>query len=98
MDGEFFQLITASAEATAQSGNQAGAQQLLTLQNKLVKLSSYGAKLERQQQVVKTAAAELQALGSQLTRDKLLELILKSTRRGCGVRPRWPARGSTTPS
>lgn len=78
MDGEFFQLITASAEATAQSGNQAGAQQLLTLQNKLVKLSSYGAKLARQQQVVKTAAAELQALGSQLTRDKLLELILKA--------------------
>jgi hypothetical protein len=78
MDAEFFQLITASAEATAQAGNQAGAQTLLTLQNKLVKLSSYGAKLVRQQATLKAAADELQALGEGLTRDKLLELMLNA--------------------
>lgn len=78
MDAEFFQLISASAEATAAGGNQAGAQQLLTLQGKLAKLSSYGAKIVRQQQALKAAAEELQALGDQLTRDKLLELMLKA--------------------
>jgi hypothetical protein len=78
MDAEFFSLIAASAEATAQAGNQAGAQQLLTLQNKLVKLTTYGAHLARQQQVLKEAAEALQAQGDKLTRDKLLELILQA--------------------
>jgi hypothetical protein len=78
MDAEFFQLISASAEATAAGGNQAAAQQLLALQGKLAKLSSYGAKIVRQQQALKAAAEELQALGDKLTRDKLLELMLKA--------------------
>ena len=78
MDAEFFNLIAASAEATAQAGNQAGAQRLLGVQSRLLKLSSYGAKVARQQQVLKEAAEALQAQGDKLTRDKLLELILKA--------------------
>jgi len=78
MDAEFFQLISASAEAAAAGGNQAGAQQLLALQGKLAKLSTYGATLIRQQQALRAAAEELRAAGDQLTKDKLLELVLKA--------------------
>jgi hypothetical protein len=78
MDAEFFQLIAASAEASAANGHQAGAEQLMALQGKLAKLCSYGARLIKQQQSLQAAAEELRALGDQLNRDKLLELVLKA--------------------
>jgi len=78
MDAEFFQLISASADATAASGNQAGAERLMVLQGKLAKLSTYGARLIKQQQALQAAAEELRALGDKLTRDKLLEIVLKA--------------------
>ncbi len=78
MDAEFFQLLSATADATAARGNRAGAEQLMALQSKLAKLSSYGARLLKQQQSLQAAADELRQLGDKLTRDKLLELVLKA--------------------
>jgi len=78
MDATFFQLISASAQTTAAGGNQAGAQKLLALQNKLLDLSSFGARAKKQQQVFEAVARELETLGDKLTRDKLLELVLKT--------------------
>jgi len=78
MDATFFQLIGASAQATAAGGNQAAAQQLIALQTKLLDLSSFGAQAKKQQQLYDEVARELEKLGEKLTRDKLLELILKA--------------------
>ncbi len=78
MDAEFFQLLSATADATAARGNRAGAEQLMALQSQLAKLSSYGARLIKQQQSLQAAAEELRKLGDKLTRDKLLELVLQA--------------------
>lgn len=78
LDYTFFQILTASAEAQAAEGNQGGAQRLLNLRNKLLELSSFGAQTRQRQQMLEETARELQALGDKLTRDKLLELVLKA--------------------
>ena len=78
IDAVFFQLLNASAEATAAGGSQAGAQRLLSLQARLLELSSFGAQARRRQQSIEAAVRELQALGDRLTPDKLLELVMKT--------------------
>ena len=78
LDYTFFQILTASAEAQSAEGNQAGAERLLALRNKLLELSSFGAQARKQQETLEATARELQALGDKLTRDKLLELVLKA--------------------
>lgn len=78
LDYTFFQILTASAEGQAAEGNQGGAQRLLNLRNKLLELSSFGAQARQRQQMLEDTARELQALGDKLTRDKLLELVLKA--------------------
>ena len=79
VDATLFQLLGASAEATAQSGNQAGAQKMMTLQNALLSNSSFGAKVRARQQTLESVGRELQALGKGLTPDKLLELVTSTT-------------------
>ena len=78
LDYTFFQILTASAEGQAAEGNQSGAQRLLNLRNKLLELSAFGAQARQRQQMLEDTARELQALGDKLTRDKLLELVLKA--------------------
>lgn len=78
LDYTFFQILTASAEAQAAEGNQSGAQRLLDLRNELLELSSFGEQARKQQRTLEGTARELQALGDKLTRDKLLELVLKA--------------------
>lgn len=78
LDYTFFQILAASAEGQAAEGNQGGAQRLLNLRNKLLELSSFGAQARQRQQMLEDTARELQALGDKLTRDKLLELVLKA--------------------
>jgi hypothetical protein len=78
LDALFFQLLGASAEAATANGDRASAQRMLDLQRKLLPLTSFGARVRRQQKAVEDAARDLQALGDKLTQDKLLELILKA--------------------
>ncbi len=78
LDYTFFQILTASAEGQAAEGNQGGAQRLLNLRNKLLELSSFGAQARQRQKMLEDTARELQTLGDKLTRDKLLELVLKA--------------------
>jgi hypothetical protein len=75
IDATLFQLLSASAEATANGGNQAGAQKMMALQNALVQHSSFGGKLRARQQTLEAVGRELQALGKGLNADKLLELV-----------------------
>ncbi len=78
LDATFFQMLTASIEAAALEGSQASAEQMLALRNKLLELSSFGARARQRQQTLESTARELQALGNKLTKDKLLELVMKA--------------------
>lgn len=78
IDELFIQLLSASTQSTAASGNQAGARKMVDLQNRIVAHSTFGQQLREQQQQMEAAVRELQALGDQLTPDKLMELVLKA--------------------
>jgi len=78
IDVTLFQLLSASAEATAAGGNQAGAQKMAALQNALLQNSTFGQQVRARQDKVEAAARELQGLGKKLTPDKLLELVVNA--------------------
>lgn len=78
IDTTLFQLLSASAEATAAQGNRPGAEKMMALQTALVQHSSFGAQLRQRQEVLQAVARELQALGQQLTPDKLLGLVTQT--------------------
>ena len=78
IDTTLFQLLGASAEATAAQGNRPGAEKMMALQSALLQHSSFGGQLRKRQEVLQDVARELQALGQQLTPDKLLELVTKT--------------------
>jgi hypothetical protein len=75
IDATLFQLLSASAEATAAGGNQQGAERMMVLQDALLRHSSFGRQLRKRQETLQNVARELQALGDKLTPDKLLELV-----------------------
>ncbi len=79
IDSMLFQLLSASAEATAAGGNRAGAEKMMALQAALVEHSTFGATLRKRQEVLQDVARELQALGEQLTPDKLLAMVTQTT-------------------
>lgn len=78
IDGEFFTLISRIAEAALASGDQAGAQQLAQLQQTLLPITTFGRELQEQTKEIEAAVASLQEAGDQLTRDKLLDLVVKA--------------------
>jgi hypothetical protein len=78
VDATLFQLLSASAEATVSSGNQAGAQKMAALQAQLLKHSTFGAQVQARQSKIEGVARELQTLGKKLTPDKLLELVINA--------------------
>lgn len=78
LDSTFFQMLTASLEATLAGGNQAAAQRMLLLRNRLMELSTFGQNARDQQKKIESAVRELQALGDKLTPDKLLDMVTKA--------------------
>jgi hypothetical protein len=78
IDEQLFAILSASIQANAAAGNEPAAQRMAAVQNKLLELSTFGATLRERQQSVEAAIRELQALGKDLTADKLMELILKA--------------------
>lgn len=73
LDEAFFQLAALALRgAPDERAQQAFAQRL----DRVLELSSFGQKLAAQEAEVKAAAESLQAAGSQLTREKVLDLIL----------------------
>jgi hypothetical protein len=78
VDTTLFQLLGASAEATAAQGNRGGAEKMMALQTALLEHSTFGGTVRKRQEVLQAVAAELQALGQQLTPDKLLALVTQT--------------------
>lgn len=78
IDEDFFRLISQLIEASMTQGDQQGAQQLGALQQTLLPLTTVGKELQAQSQEVETALSTLQEEGQDLTRERLLELVLEA--------------------
>lgn len=76
VDANFFSLLRRLIESAAMSGNQAVAQALEQLQEDILPVTTFGKELQAQAQDVEAAMQDLQAIGRELTREKLLELVL----------------------
>jgi len=79
VDAEFFALFNRLTEASMASGDQNAARSLSELQQILLTNTAYGRELQAQSQEIETAIADLRALGSDLTREKMLELVLDAS-------------------
>jgi len=78
IDADFFQLISRLAEVAMMSGDQKSAARLNDLQKKLLPITTFGHEIQAQSKEVEAAMQSLQALGQNLTREKLLELFLEA--------------------
>ena len=76
IDEQFFAILAQLAQASAGGGDENGARKLVDLQNKLLPLTTYGRQVQAQSEVVQGVVQELQELGENLTREKLLELVI----------------------
>lgn len=75
MDRDFFSIMNRLIEAAMMGGDQQGAQSLVDLQKKLVPLTTVGRQVEEQNKEVEAAVHTLEAVGKDLTREKLLEIV-----------------------
>jgi hypothetical protein len=81
LDEEFFAMLGASAEAALQNGRRDLAQAMLILRDQLLSLSSTGQRLmsdvAAQEALIQAVAGDLNALGNQISREKLLDLAIR---------------------
>jgi hypothetical protein len=75
IDSDFFALLSRLMEVAMINNDRESANQLSDLQNSLLKSTSYGRQLQSQSQEIETAIADLQAIGRELDRPKLLDLV-----------------------
>ena len=75
MDRDFFSIMNRLIEAAMMGGDQQGAQALVDLQKKLVPMTTVGRQVEEQNKEVEAAVHTLEAVGKDLTREKLLEIV-----------------------
>ena len=78
LDGEFYNLLNRLIETSLMSGDQNSAGRLSELQKKLIPVTSYGQKIQAQSKEVEAAIQALQSIGQELTREKLLDLIMQA--------------------
>jgi hypothetical protein len=76
LDQDFFMLLNRLGEAAMSSGDRDSAHQLAELQKSLLANSAYGRQLQEQSKEIETALADLQKEGKDLTREKMLELVI----------------------
>ncbi len=78
IDDEFFALFSRLAEVALVGGDQDAARGLRDLQEALLENSTKGAEIKAEAEEIQAARQALEELGDQLTREKLLELIISS--------------------
>jgi hypothetical protein len=75
IDAQFFGLLHRLIEASVMGGDRAAAEQLNHLQQELLPITTYGREVQAQSQEVEQAVKDLQDLGKELDREKLLNLV-----------------------
>ena len=78
IDADLFSIMGRLIETAASTGDQGAAQQLEAIQNLLIENSDYGQEIQQQSAEVRAAIESLQAAGQDLSREKLLELIIEA--------------------
>jgi len=78
IDAQFFALLSQLAQVAQASGDQEQAKQLADLQDKLLPLTTFGREMQAQAKEIEAAIKTLQDAGEQLTRDKLLDIVVES--------------------
>lgn len=78
IDAEFFAILGQLIQVSAAQGDQGQAQQLNDLQQKLLPMTAYGREIQAQSAEVEEAIKTLNEAGEELTREKLLELVVSA--------------------
>jgi CpXC protein len=78
MDAEFFAILRRLIEASLMAGDQDSAQRLAQLQQTLLPLTTVGRELQDQAKEIETALSDLQKVGRELNREKLLDFIISA--------------------
>lgn len=78
INAEFFTLLDHLIQTTAASGDAEADKRLVALQKKLLDETSYGRELSGQIKEIEAAVKSLQDMGKELTREKLLDLVIKA--------------------
>jgi uncharacterized protein YutE (UPF0331/DUF86 family) len=77
-DSDFFNLLNRLIETSAVNGDQQSAVRLSDLQKKLLEKTTFGKQVQEQSKDVEAAIQMLQSAGKSLTREKLLEIVMKA--------------------
>ena len=78
IDADFFNMLGKLAQAAAANGDQASANKIAELQKELLESTPFGRQLQEQASEVEAAIASLRAVGDELTREKLLDLMIEA--------------------
>ncbi len=78
IDADFFNLISKLSQAALANGDQASANKIAELQKELLAATAFGQQLQQQASEVEAAIASLRELGNELTREKLLDLMINA--------------------
>jgi hypothetical protein len=78
LDSDFFNLLNRLIETAAISGDQESAKRLGDLQKKLLANTTFGKQVQEQSKDVEAAIQTLQSAGKSLTREKLLDMVIKA--------------------
>jgi uncharacterized protein YutE (UPF0331/DUF86 family) len=77
-DSDFFNLLNRLIEASSVNGDQESAKRLGELQKKLLGMTTFGKQVQEQSKDVEAAIQTLQSAGKSLTREKLLDMVIKA--------------------
>jgi uncharacterized protein YutE (UPF0331/DUF86 family) len=77
-DSDFFNILNRSIEASVVNGDQESAKRLGDIQKKLLEKTTFGKQVQEQSKEVEAAIQTLQSAGKSLTREKLLEMVIKA--------------------
>jgi hypothetical protein len=77
-DSDFFNLLNRLIEASAANGDKESAKRLSELQKKLLANTTFGKQIQEQSKDVEAAIQALQSAGKSLTREKLLDMVIKA--------------------
>jgi len=78
MDEQFFALFSRLAQSAMASGQEPVAKQMVEIQNQLLEETEFGRGLKESYGELDAASKALQAAGKNLTREKLLDLVLEA--------------------
>lgn len=76
IDQEFFGILSRLVEVSAVNGDEQSARRLTELQRQLLPITTFGQEMQTQAKEIEAAMQDLRAAGNELTREKLLDLIV----------------------